>query len=319
MAQIIKLFDYISRYELDAYRYPSQFIRLKKQQWEKVFQAWENNMFHTVMKVSETPDNQREEEDEKSTFIKKFKKRFSKVEQEQQMIKPLVNDSALDDDELQFQFTTIPKTHEDLKHLFLDYIFRFQIRWASSTIREKSSVDHAIYRDQLLPYFVKRLPDHYLLLYRPVFKLKNAPVELDIILIGTTEIYCLTIVEQLPETVFIGSKEKFWTARRGEAERKLLNPVLSLNRTGTVVKKLIRSQDIDISVKKLIISRNGYVDYPFAPHDITILDKRNYEEWFQRLRTSSAPLKHTQLKAAQVLLSHCLTNSFNRSEWNETT
>lgn len=131
------------------------------------------------------------------------------------MIKPLVNDSALDDDELQFQFTTIPKTLDDLKHLFLDYIFRFQIRWASSTIREKSSVDHAIYRDQLLPYFVKRLPDHYLLLYRPVFKLKNAPVELDIILIGTTEIYCLTIVEQLPETVFIGSKEKFWTARRG--------------------------------------------------------------------------------------------------------
>lgn len=78
MAQIIKLFDYISRYELDAYRYPSQFIRLKKQQWEKVFQAWENNMFHTVMKVSETLDNQREEEDEKSTFIKKFKKGFQR-------------------------------------------------------------------------------------------------------------------------------------------------------------------------------------------------------------------------------------------------
>ncbi|MBM7606129.1 hypothetical protein JOC75_004159 [Metabacillus crassostreae] len=316
MAQLIKLYDYISRYEIDAFRYPSQFIRLKRQQWDKVSKAWENNMFHTVMKVSEI---QIEQEEEKQTFLQKVKNRFSKdeVEIEQQEIKPLVNEAALDDEELQFQFTTIPKTVDDLKHLFLDYIFRFQIRWASSTIREKSSVDIAIYRDKYLPYFMKRLPDQFLLLYRPIFKLKNAPVELEIILIGTTEIYCLSFVEQLDEAIFTGSKEKFWVVRRGEHEKKFLNPLISLNRTGTVVEKLLSSQGVELPVKKLIISRNGYIDYPFAPYDITILDKRTYENWFQRLRQSSAPLKHAQLKAAQVLLSHCLTNSYYRSEWDE--
>lgn len=318
MAQLIKLYDYISRYQIDAYRYPSQFIRLKRQQWDKVSKAWENNMFHTVMKVSEIPVDQ---EEEKQTFLQKVKNRFSKdeVEIEKQEIKPLVNEAALDDEELQFQFTTIPKTVDDLKHLFLDYIFRFQIRWASSTIREKSSVDKTIYRDKLLPYFMKRLPDQFLLLYRPIFKLKNAPVELEIILIGTSEIYCLSFVEQLDEAIFTGSKEKFWSVRKGENEKKFLNPLISLNRTGTVVTKLLSSQDVDLPVKKLIISRNGYIDYPFAPYDITILDKRTYENWFQRLRQSSAPLKHSQLKAAQVLLSHCLTNSYYRSEWNEST
>ncbi|KHF29248.1 hypothetical protein LR68_02036 [Anoxybacillus sp. BCO1] len=30
MGQLIKLQDYISRYELDIYHYPSEFIRLKK-------------------------------------------------------------------------------------------------------------------------------------------------------------------------------------------------------------------------------------------------------------------------------------------------
>jgi hypothetical protein len=318
LAQLIKLYDYISRYEIDPYRYPSQFIRLKRQQWNKVSRAWENNEFHSVMKVSQAPIQYQEETTKKSSFFKKFKEKFSKEEVvEASIIQPLINEAVLDDEELQFQFTTIPNTIDDLKHLFLDYIFRFQVRWASSTLREKSSVDKSIYRDQLLRYFVQRLPDHYLLLYRPVFQLKNAPVELELILIGTTEIYCITLVEQLDETVFTGTKEKFWIARRGDLQKKLLNPLISLNRTGMVVQKLITAQQVDIPVKKLIISRNGYIDYPFAPHDISILDKRTYEEWFQRLRNASAPLKHTQLKAAQVLLSHCLTNSYIRKEWDE--
>ncbi|PMC36984.1 hypothetical protein CJ195_13070 [Bacillus sp. UMB0899] len=315
MAQIIKLYDYISRYELDAYRYPGQFIRLKRQQWDKVSKAWENNMFHTVMKVSEQTIPTREET--KGRFIEKFKNRFTKQEEPPKEVKPLINDAVLEDEELQFPFTTVPRTMEDLKHLFLDYIFRFQVRWASSTIREKSPVDSAIYRDQLLQYFAKRLPDQYLILYRPVFKLKNAPVELDIILIGTTDIYCITIVEQQNDTVFIGSKEKFWLARKGEDHKKILNPLLSLNRTGTVVQKLITANDVDLNVKKVVVSRNGYIDYPFVPYDISILDKRSYEEWFQRLRQTSAPLKHTQLKGAQALLSHCLTNSYYRKEWTD--
>jgi len=316
LAQIIKLYDYISRYEIDAYRYPSQFIRLKHQQWDKVSKAWENNMFHTVMKVSEQPINT--QKGTKGRFFEKFKNKFSKEEEPLKEVKPFIREAVLEDDELQFSFTTIPRTQEDLKHLFLDYIFRFQVRWASSTIREKSSVDQAIYRDLLLQYFAKRLPDHYLLLYRPVFKLKNAPVELDMILIGTTEVYCITVVEEQNGTVFTGSKEKFWIARKGEDQKKILNPLLSLNRTGAVAQALITSNNIDLTVKKLVISRNGYIDYPFAPYDITILDKRSYSEWFQRLRQTSAPIKHTQLKGAQVLLSHCLTNSYYRKEWNET-
>ncbi|MFE4585135.1 hypothetical protein ACFRA1_07715, partial [Bacillus subtilis] len=33
MAQIIKIHDYISRYELDPYHYINQFVRLKKERW----------------------------------------------------------------------------------------------------------------------------------------------------------------------------------------------------------------------------------------------------------------------------------------------
>ncbi|NLY79377.1 MAG: NERD domain-containing protein, partial [Lysinibacillus sp.] len=36
MAQLVKLQDYISRYEIDLTRYPTQYVRLKRTQWDKV-------------------------------------------------------------------------------------------------------------------------------------------------------------------------------------------------------------------------------------------------------------------------------------------
>ncbi len=41
MAQLVKLQDYISRYEKDIYHYPAQYIRLKNENWKKLLQTWE--------------------------------------------------------------------------------------------------------------------------------------------------------------------------------------------------------------------------------------------------------------------------------------
>ena len=41
MAQLVKLQDYISRYEWNPYHYPAQFIRLKRQNWKKLQEQWE--------------------------------------------------------------------------------------------------------------------------------------------------------------------------------------------------------------------------------------------------------------------------------------
>ncbi|WP_054753276.1 hypothetical protein [Piscibacillus salipiscarius] len=41
MGQLVKLQDYISRYETDIYKYPGQFIRLKKDQYERLVARWE--------------------------------------------------------------------------------------------------------------------------------------------------------------------------------------------------------------------------------------------------------------------------------------
>lgn len=41
MAQLVKLQDYISRYQINLKRYPSQFVRLKQIQWERMKKEWE--------------------------------------------------------------------------------------------------------------------------------------------------------------------------------------------------------------------------------------------------------------------------------------
>ena len=239
MGQLIKLQDYISRYEIDMFRYPGQFIRQKRKQWEQ---------------------------------------------------------------------TTIEKQQ------FLDHIFDFQMKWASSTIREKSYIDKEFYKDHNLKYFLQRFPDTYLVLYRPIFKLKNAPVEVEIIMISPTTTWLITILEGVENSVFIGSNDRFWIERKGKHDKKVLSPMIELDRMDGIVRTIYSLYDIVLPIRKVILNRTGYIDFPLAPFDVDLVEKRKYEEWFTGLRNTSSPLKHMQLKACNALLQYCHTVCVRRME-----
>ena len=83
-----------------------------------------------------------------------------------------------------------PQTLEELKRMFIDQFFHFQMKWASSTLREKSYVDPKYLRDTLLRSIFQTLPDNYLVFYYPILRLKKAPIEFDIIIITPTECIC---------------------------------------------------------------------------------------------------------------------------------
>ncbi|GMB07291.1 NERD domain-containing protein [Thermolongibacillus altinsuensis] len=308
MGQLIKLQDYISRYELDVYHYPSEFIRLKKKQWERVKQAWESGQLSASM---QQVDSWKWMEQETSLFskIKNLWKRSNEEIEEQS------NEEK--EGEFSFTFTTEPKSIEDLKFLFLEKLFRLQIRWASSTLTEESLVDQKYYYDPYLKYFLQRFPDTYLCMYKPIFLLKKAPVELETILISPTTTWCLTFVEGRKDNIIVGSADRFWTEMINDQERKMLNPLLALNRTEKIVKKIYEHFAIDMPVKKVIINRQGYIEYRYAPSDLEIIDRRNYDMWFSSLRQLTLPLKHVQLKAAQALLHYCDAHYYDRIEWEE--
>jgi hypothetical protein len=319
MAQLVKLLDYISRYENDLSRYPTQYIRLKKYQWERMKTQWENG---ADLKEWQQEDVEEVEEVEGGARGKWFSPLFRILGQR----KTVLDEEALDridevhvdgeeeEDNFGFNPNIIynPTNLEQLRKLYLDQLFHFQIKWASSTLLDKSRVDPRYMRDTLLRSFAQQLPDSYLLFYYPIIKLQKAPVELDIVMVTPVECMCITVLEEEDVSAFIGSGDRFWVKKSGENETKLLNPLISLNRMEKIVSSIFNGQDLDFPVKKYLISRNGYVDYPGVPHDVTIIDRRSYENWFLALKKLRVPLKSTQFKAAQAILDIGQTTSISR-------
>lgn len=318
MAQLIKLQDYVSRYEQNIVLYPSRFVRLKKQKWlglKRAFETKDRSLFYPESPI---------EEDwivDKPSFLIRFKKsiwqqnNFEEVEleNESEILKTEEDDLSFEYDAKQY---SRPQTVEELKQQFLNQLFEFQLKWASSTLTEKSNVKKTLYYDELLKYYLQRFPDTFLVLYQPLFQLKNAPVELDTIMITPTDVWCIHVLEAENSAVYVGSNDKFWVKKKGDKEQKILSPVISINRTEKIVKSILDKYDITLPVQKVILTRNGYIDFPSVPYDLKIVEKRNYEEWFQKMRSHHSPIKAIQLKAAESLLQYGLTNSKRRYEWD---
>lgn len=323
MAQLVKLQDYISRYQIDLSRYPTQFVRLKKIQWDRIKQQWTSG---ETIPQWEQIEEQEEGKESKKTFSLFNKFKFKKnVIQGNEAVEEAFDELMNRDDEIPEEETTLffesklvyhPKTIEELKRVFVDQFFNFQIKWASSTTREKSYVDPKFLRDNLLRNMLQWLPDSFLVFYYPIIKVKKAPVELDIVLLTPTECLCITVVEHENQAVYVGDGDRFWTKKVGKSSGKILNPLIQLNRMETIVSKIFAESDVEIPIRKVLLSRNGFFDYPGAIYNVQFVDKREFAKWMQHLRHYSSPMKHVQMRAAKAILQTVQTTSFNRDIWN---
>ncbi|AOH56152.1 hypothetical protein ABE28_017450 [Peribacillus muralis] len=320
MAQLIKMQDYISRYEQDIYRYPTQYARLKKQQWDKLkaaYQAGELDRLYGEHIAGDEPVKLDQAQDESKSLMKKVKGMFHRSERQEAEAEELLMPDPLENPNIfSLRFPFRPASLDELKQNYLNQLLRFQMKWGSSTLREKSFVDRSFFLDERLRFFLQRFPDTFLVLYKPIFLLKNAPIEVDVILLTPMEAWCITFLEAEEDAAFSGSSDRFWIRRHHkQPDKKVLNPLLSANRMGNIVSQLFSLYEVNVPIKKVILSRNGYVDFPEAPYDMTILDKRTFPEWFERMRATQSPIKAQQLKAAQALLEYCQTTSSMRPEW----
>jgi len=313
MGQLIKLQDYISRYEQDIYRYPLQFVRLKQQQWEKLKAAFSAGKLESLYGNQPNEIQAEDWQEEKAGIGTKIKKMFGRQAKIETEIEAL---PVTERKEFSLHFHSTPNNLEELKQTYLNQLIRFQLKWGSSTIQEKSYINQSFFLDEKLRFFLQRFPDTCLILYKPIFLLKNAPVEGEVIIVTPTEIWCIAFLEDKDDAAFMGSSDRFWLRKHHlHADKKVLNPMLSVNRMGKIVKKIISIYESPLPIHKIILSRNGYIDYSQSPYDIEILDKRSFPAWFNKMRNTAAPLKHQQLKTAQALLDYCQTTSSSRVEW----
>ncbi|MHA6253487.1 NERD domain-containing protein [Oceanobacillus sp. CAU 1775] len=301
IAQLIKLQDYITRYEWDTYRYPTQYIRLKKANWEKLYEAWKNP--EEIEEVIEEPI----EEESSSMFSRVFDK-FKKQKVESEVIS---------EPEVEETNEPLPKTELELKQQYLDNLLNFQMKWATSTVSRSSFVDRAYYKDPLLKYLLQRFPDTFLLMYYPIFEIKKAPIESDIIMITPIGIEIIQFVELDEDVMIMAGDERTWHVDSPTNPRKILNPTISLRRAEKLVKSILATEQVDFAVRKTVLSRTNRIVYGTAPFNTQIVGKEDYDEWFQTKRKLVSPLKSSQIKAAEVLLKHCQTLSVRRPEWEE--
>jgi hypothetical protein len=312
LAQLIKLQDYITRYEADIYRYPNQYIRLKKQQWN----TYQEMLRNPVDIKSPSPNAHTEVTSSKDGRLISLMKSFRKKEQEDESFTVnILNVDNEHEEEWELPRVTGSKTAEESKQQFLDSILPLQLKWASSTIREMSYLQKNYKREWLLKYFLQRFPDTFFVMYKPIFLVKQAPVELEIILITPNEIMVLYYMEEQEESVVLGNNDRFWSIREREKERKIVNPTISLNRMGAIIKNILPLYDVSLPVTKLLLHPKGYIDITDGPADVQVVDKRTYAKWFEKMRANKLPLKHSQLKAAGALLSHCQSTYIDRPEW----
>ena len=318
MGQLIKLQDYISRYEQDIYRYPTQYVRLKKQQWSKLHQAFQAGALHEMFHADKEEESWIEE---KPTLLDKLKnavRRTEKKQEPERVGKQDLKVKANSEEEMLFSMIIVPETEEALKMAFLDQLFHFQMKWATTTIRERSLVDRSYYRNEKMKLLLQRLPDTNLILFEPVLRINKAPILLDTIILTPTVAWCVSFLDELDLSVYEGNNDKFWLRRHHESkEQRVLNPLISLQRSEKIISKLFSSYQVELPIKKAIISRNSFIEYSSGMSNLFILDKKGFAGWFDMMRKSNSPLKRQQLKGAEVLLNYSQTTSMMRMEWSD--
>src|SRR5699024_2881588 len=186
-----------SRYEWNPFHYPSQYIHLKKQNWDKLREQWENELF-----MDDVEHGLFDDDSQRGTWS--FFKRN--------------NDK--DNDQTNVSRLHLLESEEQLIQYFLDELFPFQMKWATSTVSQLSYTNQSGYRDPTLKYFLQRFPDIYLLMYYPIFNIKNAPVDGDVILISPVGIELIHLIEAEPNVTIMASDERTWTFETPREMRK---------------------------------------------------------------------------------------------------
>jgi hypothetical protein len=295
LAQLIKLQDYISRYEWDTYRYPSQYIRLKKEQWRKLYNLWENPEYEMEPKDGES---------EQTSAFSRIKSVFTRKQDR----------SNTFEEEIEIQ-EMLPDSEQELKQYFLDRLLNFQLKWATSTVTDASFVDKAYDTDPVLKYFLQRFPDTYLIMFYPIFSIKNAPVDGEIIMISPIGVEIIYLVEAETDAAIMAGDERTWVVETGQEQRKILNPFISLKRTEKIIRSILHAEQHDFPIHKTILSRVNPIVFSREPYQTKVIGRQQYEKWFQDKRQLDTPLKNYQLKAAEILLKYCQTTSVKRPEW----
>lgn len=268
MAQLIKLQDYVSKYQADIYHFPSKFIQLKKDSWSKMKQLYESGELSSKAKGRHPAQ-------------------------------------------------PLPETDEELKRYFLNGLLPIQLKWASSTVWDLSYIHRSFHKDDILRFFLHRIPDSYLLMYNPIVLMRQSEMEALPILIGPQGVEIIHYVSGKNGGTLEPTKENSWMMNHNGFDTKIINPTYGLKRTEAFVQSVCKNYGLHLPIKKIVMAPDLRFRSTLEPFGTDLIGKDRFKHWLTVKRTGTSPLKSEQLKTADALLKHCKTVSFRRPEWQE--
>ncbi|RNA70403.1 hypothetical protein [Alteribacter keqinensis] len=208
---------------------------------------------------------------------------------------------------------------EALKKAFMEELYAFQLTWASSTISEKSHVKQSLKYDSFLARLTKTLPDTYMIFYRPVMNVRKAQVEMEVMIVTPTEVWLVHALEGDGNAIFKPLNDRFWIKEQKSYEEKLVHPQVSIKRMRSVIQEILAGNDISYPVKTVVIAKDSFIDLPRNDSSLTVIDKRTFPAWYEKLQRNKSPIKYQQLKVTELLLRHCDTTADSRADFQEET
>ncbi|GAE32372.1 nuclease-related domain-containing protein [Halalkalibacter hemicellulosilyticus] len=296
MAHLIKLKDYSSRYQFDIHRYPSQYTRYKKERWYYLKTEWDQLQF----------DGDREKQEQGVDHKHRLRSFFTKIIRWGQSIIP-------DDYSSERSFQTL----DDVKKQYARELFKMQIKWATSMKTGELHVDEDFEQDHWLRFFAQQIPDSYFLMYHPVFLYKKAEVDLDIVLISPSEIWCITILDGKEHSIFEARSGRYWFEYIDETKKQRINPLITLKRMRAVIEERLKESSMTFPIKQVVLCRNGMIDYQLQGTNVEVIDKREFNKWLEKLQNHPSPIKHSQMQVATLLLKECVDKKENEEEERE--
>lgn len=293
MAQLLKIEDCVSRYEQDVYRYTGQYIRLKSDRWKRVKANWENEKLSAQV---EQPPSSEDEPTNKKWWQRK-------------------DDNSEKDAMDTYDRPRTPITLPALKKNFKDELLEFQLKWASSTIRERSRVGKEILSDPFLRYLLMDLPDNYLVLYKPIIQMKKAEAQLDVLLIGPDTIHAIVLLDARKGDVVHPSQGRFWELERKGEMLKTISPIASIQRMNYFIESVIDTKETEMKISYTILAQQSFINRGSIPPYIQVIDQTSYDQWAQAIKRQPSPIKAKQLKAAKQIMEKCVTTAYLRPEW----
>lgn len=187
---------------------------------------------------------------------------------------------------------------------FLEWLYRMQLDWATRTSEQRSTCPDEVEKSLWLRKVLEEVNDIAFLIYRPVLLTQSAAVQLESLIITNDMIWCVKPLTGEAGSVFQEISGRKWKKIVGGGEQEVLNPLISLNRTRTIVSSFLKNHGIDIKIVSAAYAPESFIEFVHEEADVSFIDCRTEREWFGTVSEHSLLLKRTQIDVAEALLDH---------------